>query len=173
MHRLGAIQKRESLFRFQLLWLDSRLFESVSTSQPIACVKAFTFSNQRQGQVGQRREIATGAYRSLFRHQWMNAAIEGGVTSAPASYVLTWSRFDNAAGTSAGPTEETRVSSPRADAPSSILQGADFITVSIRTVHPDYPGWNAPANVYLRRVPAGWEAVGLDRELADTRHSTD
>jgi hypothetical protein len=45
---------------------------------------------------------------------WMNAAIEGGVTSAPASYVVTWSRFDNATGSSAGPTEETRVSSPRA-----------------------------------------------------------
>ena len=99
---------------------------------------------------------------------WANAAIEADVASPSASYVLTWARFDNATGTSVAATENVRVSSPRADAPSSILQGAEFITVSIRTIHPDYPGWNAPANVYLRRVLAGWEAVGLDRAPADT-----
>ena len=99
---------------------------------------------------------------------WMNAAIEGGVTSAPASYVLTWSRFDNATGTSAGPTEETRVSSPRADAPSIYPAGGRF-HYSLNSNRPSRLSRLECASQRLfETCTAGWEAVELDREPAAT-----
>jgi hypothetical protein len=92
-----------------------------------------------------------------------NAAVTAGVATAPSEYVLTWSRFDNAAGAAAGPAEEQRVTGPRADAPPAILKGSDYVSVTIRTIHPGFPGWNTPAVVYFRQGPGGWQPVGLTR----------
>jgi hypothetical protein len=92
-----------------------------------------------------------------------NAAVAAGIATAPSEYVLTWSRFDNAAGAAAGPAEEQRVAGPRADAPPTILKGSDYVSVTIRTIHPGFPGWNAPAVVYFRQGPAGWQPVGMTR----------
>jgi hypothetical protein len=95
-----------------------------------------------------------------------NAAVSAGVASAPTGYMLTWSRFDNAADAAIGPFEEQRVAGPRADAPPAILKGSDYISVTIRTTHAGFPGWNAPVVVYFRQAAAGWQTVGLTRELA-------
>ncbi|MGH9203176.1 MAG: hypothetical protein ACRD2A_18265, partial [Vicinamibacterales bacterium] len=75
---------------------------------------------------------------------FVNAAIEAGVASPSASYVLSWSRFDNATGAPVGRAEELRAPGPRANAPPSVLETATFVSVSIRTTHPDHPDWNAP-----------------------------
>jgi hypothetical protein len=93
-----------------------------------------------------------------------NAATGAGVASAPTEYVLTWSRFDNAADAAVGPSEEQRVTAPRADAPAAMLKGGDYVSVTIRTIHPGFPGWNAPVVVYFRQGAAGWQPVGLTRQ---------
>jgi hypothetical protein len=92
-----------------------------------------------------------------------NAAVSAGVATAPSEYRLTWSRFDNAAGAAVGPAEEQRTTAPRAEAPPAILNGSDYVSVTIRTIHPGFPGWSASAVVYFRQAPAGWQAVGLTR----------
>jgi hypothetical protein len=94
-----------------------------------------------------------------------NAAVGAGVTTAPTGYVLTWSKFDNATGTNVGQTQEARIESTRGEAPPSIIQGAEFVSVAIRSLHPDFPGWEASVNVYFRKTPDGWLPVGLDRQL--------
>ncbi len=93
-----------------------------------------------------------------------NAAVIAGVATPPASYMLSWSRFDNVIDADVGPTEETRSTQPRVAAPASVLRGADFVSVAIQTIHPDFPHWEQPVKVYFRRSAEGWEAVGLERE---------
>jgi len=95
-----------------------------------------------------------------------NAAVSAGVATTPTAYLMTWSKFDNATGTSVGQTQEVRVESTRGEAPSSIVQGAEFVSVAIRSLHPDFPGWEAPVNVYFRKTADGWQPVGLDRQLS-------
>jgi hypothetical protein len=92
-------------------------------------------------------------------------AVSARVVGPPASYTLAWSRFDNATGGPAGETVETRVSEPRAQAPPAILTGSQFVSVAVRTQHPDYPHWDAPVMFTFRRASGGWEAVGLDRTV--------
>ena len=92
-----------------------------------------------------------------------NAAVNAGVAKPPRSYALTWSKFDNAAGTSVGASEETSVTEPQAPAPRPLLQGTEFLSVSVRSLHPDHPQWAAPVTAYFRRLPEGWRAVGLER----------
>jgi hypothetical protein len=92
-----------------------------------------------------------------------NAAQTARVASAPAEYVLRWSRFDNAADGVVGPTVEVRAKEPRSSAPPSLLQGSDFLRVAIETLHPDHPHWKQPVHVYFRRGSGGWQTVGIDR----------
>jgi hypothetical protein len=93
-----------------------------------------------------------------------NAAVSAGVASAPAGYVLTWSRFDNATDSALGVPQEQRVSGPRADAPPAMLQGSDYVSVTIQTMHADFPGWATPVVVYFRQGTGGWQPVGLTRK---------
>jgi hypothetical protein len=92
-----------------------------------------------------------------------NAAVNAGVATGPAGYMVTWSRFDNATGTKGEAVGEVRVSTPRADAPAAVLQGSDFVAANISTMHPDFRAWAAPVTVYFRRGAGGWEPVGIDR----------
>jgi hypothetical protein len=97
-----------------------------------------------------------------------NAAVDAGVATAPTGYVLTWSRFDNALGSGVGQAQEIRVESTRGEAPSSIVEGAEFVSVAIRSLHSGFPGWAAPVSVYFKKTADGWQAVGLDRQFART-----
>jgi hypothetical protein len=92
-----------------------------------------------------------------------NAAVAAGVASAPAGYVLTWSRFDNTTGANVGASEEMRATGPRAEAPPAMLQGSEFVSVAIRSMHSGFPAWAAPVTVYFRRVAGDWQPVGLER----------
>jgi hypothetical protein len=91
-----------------------------------------------------------------------NAAVAAGVASAAASYSLSWSRFDNVLDAEVGPRTDTRVAGPEALAPAGLLD-ADYIALTIRAHHPDYPAWAEPVAVHFRRVRNGWQAVGLER----------
>ena len=92
-----------------------------------------------------------------------NAAVTAGIASPPSSYTLAWSKFDNASGEPIGSSEDTRASEPKAIAPARVVDGAQFLSVSVRTVHRDYPNWNAPTTFHFRRTSDGWQPVGLER----------
>jgi len=92
-----------------------------------------------------------------------NAAVTAGVATPPTAYAFTWSRFDNDTSADIGPAEQARSTQPRTTAPASILQGVDFVSVAIRTTHPDFPRWEQPVKIHFRRSSEAWEAVGLDR----------
>jgi hypothetical protein len=92
-----------------------------------------------------------------------NAAVSAGVAGAPTEYVLAWSRFDNATGSTTGASEEARVTEPRAMPPRRLLDGSEFVSVAVRTIHPEFPHWRMPATLTFRRTADGWQAVGLDR----------
>ena len=92
-----------------------------------------------------------------------NAAVSAGVATPPASYLLTWSRFDNALASNVGESVEMTVTAARAQAPGGLLQGSEFVSVTIRSIHPSQPGWAAPVRAYFRRSPGGWQTVGLER----------
>ena len=100
-----------------------------------------------------------------------NAAVIAGVSTPPASYVFSWSRFDNAIDADTGPTQETRSTQQRVEAPASIMQGADFVSVSIQSIHPNFPRWEQPVKVHFRRSVEGWETVGLEREYTGAQSS--
>jgi hypothetical protein len=85
------------------------------------------------------------------------------VASAPTEYRLTWSRFDNQADADIGPREEMRTVQPSAQAPAPLLTGAEYLSVTIAAIHPDFPVWERPIKVYFRRGGTTWQTVGLDR----------
>jgi hypothetical protein len=93
-----------------------------------------------------------------------NAAVSAGLASKP-SYLLTWSAFDNATGSSTGRIEETREPDTRGTAPRSIIEGAHFVRVAIRTIHPDYPAWQDAVTFTFRRADTRWQTVGVDRTV--------
>jgi len=93
-----------------------------------------------------------------------NASTLYGVGGRPEGYALRWSRFDNATDTHSPAGDEVTVTDAGAQAPASVLQGGDFVSVRIATRHPRYPSWT-PVQVYFRRTAAGWRTVGLDRGL--------
>ena len=95
-----------------------------------------------------------------------NAATAVRIAPAGALYVTSWTRFDNASGDASGSAVEVRTSDTTVAAPPAVLQNADFVTVAIRTVHPDYPHWDAPVTVTFRRAAGGWQTVGIDRLAA-------
>jgi hypothetical protein len=95
-----------------------------------------------------------------------NAAVAARVASASAAYELRWSRFDNATGANVGDSVEMRVTEPQASAPKQLLEGADFVTVAVQTVHSDHPEWRLPVVLTFRRTASGWQAVGLERTVA-------
>ncbi len=93
-----------------------------------------------------------------------NAAVSARAASAPSRYTLLWSRYDNATNTSTG-SVETTTTEPRAAAPANVLNGAQFVTATVRTTHPDHPAWALPVTFTFRRVSNGWQTVGIERTV--------
>jgi hypothetical protein len=101
-----------------------------------------------------------------------NAAVDAGVASAPASYQVSFARFDNttgslgSAGLQAGPVglgAGGPAGPARVTAPPQVLAGSDFVQVEIAAQHPDFPSWNTPVTVHFRRAASGWTLVGVTR----------
>jgi hypothetical protein len=101
------------------------------------------------------------------RLTFVNAAINAAVASPMASYVLKWSRMDNATGAVEGQSVQQTVESGAgrvsAQAPPAVLAGAPFVQVDIVTTHAQFPAWRAPVTLTFRREAAGWRHVGLER----------
>ena len=64
-----------------------------------------------------------------------------------------------------GPGVEMRVTETQASAPKQVLDGAEFVSVAIQTVHAEYPQWRLPVVFTFRRAPAGWQAIGIERTV--------
>ena len=92
-----------------------------------------------------------------------NAALETAVDTPPTSYTVTWRAFDNTLGEATGAGVTVDVRSPLASAPSALLSGAQFISASVQTIHPEYPHWKTPVTFTFRRAGNEWQAVGIDR----------
>ena len=97
--------------------------------------------------------------------RFRNAAVDAGAASPSANgYRATWFLFDNMSGatTSLGP--ETAGSGTELAAPGRLPdQDGVFVKVSIAAREATQPAWNAPADVYFRRVASGWKLVGIER----------
>jgi len=95
-----------------------------------------------------------------------NAATEAGVATAPASYLVRLSRFDNAAdlATPLGSVESagTRVVLPAARLGNA--EAPEFLQVEIGAVHPGHPAWAPPLVAHFRRGASAWSLVGLSRQ---------
>ena len=94
------------------------------------------------------------------------AAVDAGVAAAPAGYVVSWKRFDNATGatTDLGTTKAADASTA---APADLPTGAgSYIRLEIAaTGGPE--SWAEPVHAYFRRQLDGWKFVGFERMPAD------
>jgi hypothetical protein len=91
-----------------------------------------------------------------------NAAVSAGVIDGAPDYSLRWFAYDNESGfrTPVGgavPTADTAAIVP------VDLSHLDYAGVEVRTRHRDYPQWSEPVRFYIRRDPAGWVPVGVER----------
>jgi hypothetical protein len=98
--------------------------------------------------------------------RFANAAVDAGIVEDPATYDLTWFRFDNEQGlrTPLGPPEFR--DRPAAPLP-PVLSGSSLIGVEIRTTHPRYAEWRRPVRAYFRPGDGGWRLVGLERAIQE------
>ena len=76
MHRLCAIQKRQTLLRFERDGLETGFSQCGGTAHSLTLIDCLAFSDQRQGKVSQWCEISAGADRAFLRNHRMDAAIE-------------------------------------------------------------------------------------------------
>ena len=97
--------------------------------------------------------------------EFENAAVSARAASTPSRYTFKWSRFDNVANQAIGDPVETTASETRAAAPAAVLNGADYVTVAVRTTHPDFPVWEMPVTFTFRRASNGWQPVGVERAV--------
>src|SRR5688500_16546718 len=75
-HRLCSVQKRETLFNFQLERRNAGAFKSNSTRQTLAIVKSFTFATRCEREMGQRGEIAACADAAFLWYHRRNTFCE-------------------------------------------------------------------------------------------------
>lgn len=91
-----------------------------------------------------------------------NAAVDAGVASAPASYVVQWSIFDNATGVTS-PLGETRATDTNVTAPANLPSAkGTFVRVEI-SANGGPESWSEPVHAYLVRDSATWRLVGFER----------
>lgn len=92
-----------------------------------------------------------------------NAAVAARFASAPATYRATWSRFDNATGTSQriGDSESTTTTvAPPGGLPSG---NGSIIDIAVAAVSAEHRSWSQPVHIYFRRIGATWKLIGLER----------
>jgi hypothetical protein len=92
-----------------------------------------------------------------------NAAVNAKASTPGTGYAITWSRFDNATDTHQPVGTEMSLPSASARAPGG-LENSQFVSVSVKSLHPDRPAWAGPVRAYFRRDGAGWRTVGLERQ---------
>jgi hypothetical protein len=91
-----------------------------------------------------------------------NAAVDAGITPAPAGYHASWFAFDNATGESRS-IGETSATAPRLPAPADLPAARAFVKIALRATGGP-PSWAQPVDVYFRRQETGaWRLVGFER----------
>lgn len=91
-----------------------------------------------------------------------NAAVEAGVAGAPGEYLVTWSVFDNAAGTARDVGETKGGTRQPAPAALSVAEGG-YVRVAISAGAGGQPSWSKPIHAYFTRGSGGWILAGLER----------
>jgi len=95
---------------------------------------------------------------------FQNAAVLAHVAQEATSYRITWSRFDNAAGTETSLGETTAAPGQSAQAPGPLPEPqGSFVHVSVSAVSPSQTSWATPVQAYFRRSADGWTLVGMER----------
>ena len=75
-HCLRAIDERDGFFGFQHHRLDLRALQSLGAGRRLAFKEDFAFTDKRQRQMGERRQIAACANAALRGNHRMHAAVE-------------------------------------------------------------------------------------------------
>ncbi len=95
---------------------------------------------------------------------FQNAAVLAHVAQEATSYRITWSRFDNAAGTETALGETTAAPGQGAQAPGPLPEPqGSFVHVSVSATSPSQKSWATPVHAYFRRSADGWTLVGMER----------
>jgi hypothetical protein len=92
-----------------------------------------------------------------------NAAVDAGVAAPAERYTLQWFRFDNASDGRVNVGERLTTTTLSARAPTALLQGAEYVGVTVTAQHPMLRDWARPATFYFRRDGDGWQWVGAER----------
>jgi hypothetical protein len=104
------------------------------------------------------------------RLRFRNAAVDAGAATPAESYVVAWSRFDNATDTHEPAGGEQTVQDLAASAPPGLLSAAGFVSATIRGQHPQHARWADPVRVYFKNDGSGWKTVGLERTDLGTKN---
>jgi hypothetical protein len=102
-----------------------------------------------------------------------NAAVTAGVATPAASYTVDWSTYDNESGRLTPVGARETMTEPRVQAPAAILNAPAYVCATIGIVHPDYPRWAEPVQLYFIRDGVRWKPVGLVRTRSTTAESSD
>ncbi|PWT81003.1 MAG: hypothetical protein C5B57_11320 [Blastocatellia bacterium] len=95
------------------------------------------------------------------RLSFRNAAVDAGVSQAPAGYRAVWYSFDNTTGdakqlgTSQG--SSSPIQAPNMTAP------PEYIKVELSATEPAPKPWTQPVSIYFHRAGNGWKLVGFER----------
>ena len=92
-----------------------------------------------------------------------NAAEDAAVATGNVRYTIQWSSLDNTTGVATPVGGEQSVTERRAQAPDSLLSGAQYVGARVQAHHPDHPAWSQPVMLYFRRAGGEWSLVGLER----------
>jgi hypothetical protein len=92
-----------------------------------------------------------------------NAAVDAGVATPAESYTLQWFAFDNAADEKRYVGDAVTAATPTGRPPATLLQGHEYIGVTITAAHPMQKDWAKPATFYFRRDAGGWKWIGAER----------
>src|SRR3984893_1097500 len=76
VHGLRAVEQSESLFCFEMLGLKPGATKCFAAFHSFTLKKRLAFADQTQGEMSERGEIATGADRSFFWNDRIEAAVE-------------------------------------------------------------------------------------------------
>lgn len=106
-------------------------------------------------------DLSLGANGALT---FANAAVSAGAATPAESYSLQWFHFDNAADQKKNVGAAITGSALTSQAPAAVLQGSDYIGVTITARHAQHAAWAKPATFYFRRAASGWQWVGAERE---------
>ena len=75
-HELRAVDEREAFLRCEPRRFETGRCERIRSRQQLAVVPGLPFADQRQGEMGERREVATRTDRAAARHVRQHAAHE-------------------------------------------------------------------------------------------------